>query len=296
MLPYNTKFPIFLPGNNPFSVLVVKDAHNQVYHQRVRLTLTQVRSIYWIPRGRKFVKRVISKCTLCKFIDGNPFSVPPPPDLRVNLSPPFTNVGTDHVGPLYVRDIYKPAKLYKAFIALFSCCTTRMIHLEIQPNLEASATLRAMKRTFSRVGKPKLIISDNHKTFKAKLVKNFASMQSIKWKHIHELAPHWGGFYERMNTTIKGALRKTLRSSRLTYEELETIVVEIECIINSRPLCYLYDEEIDEPLTPSHLMYGRRLLTVNHNVPDENEIETKPKERYEYLKRIMIQFWKMFQH
>ena len=42
-------------------------------------------------------------------------------------------------------------------------------------------------------------------------------------------------------------------------------------------------------------MYGRRLLTVNHNVPDENEIETKPKERYEYLKRIMMQFWKMFQ-
>ena len=109
----------------------------------------------YIPRGRKFVKRVISRCTLCKFIDGNPFSVPPPPDLpefRVNLSPPFTNVGTDHVGPLYVRYIYKPAKLCKAFIALFSCCTTRMIHLEIQPNLEASATLRAMKRTFSRVG------------------------------------------------------------------------------------------------------------------------------------------------
>ena len=179
MLPYNTKFPIFLLENNPFSVLVVKDAHNQVYHQRVRVTSTQVRSTYWIPSGRKFVKRVISKCTLCKFIDGNPFSVSPPPDLPeffFILSPPFANVRTDHVGPLYARDIYKPAKLYKVFIALFSCCTTRMIHLEIQPNLEASATLRAIKRTFSRIGKPKLIISDNHKTFKAKLVKNFVSM------------------------------------------------------------------------------------------------------------------------
>ena len=63
---------------------------------------------------------------------------------------------------------------------------------------------------------------------------------------------------------ITGALWKTLKNVRLNYEELETIVLEIEAVVNSRPLSYLHDDELLEPLTPSHLMYGRRLKTHTH--------------------------------
>jgi hypothetical protein len=57
-LPYDTKFPIFLPSDHYFTRLVVLRSHEQVIHNRVRETLTQVRSKYWITRGRQVVKKI----------------------------------------------------------------------------------------------------------------------------------------------------------------------------------------------------------------------------------------------
>ena len=138
------------------------------------------------------------------------------------------------------------------YIALFTCCTTRMLHLELQPHLDTAPCIRAMKRTFARVGYPKRLISDNYKTFRSKGLKTFAANKNIEWKHILELSPHWGGFYERLNRLIKRALRKTLGRAKLSYEEVETVLIEID----SRPLCYVHDNDLSETLTPSHLMFG----------------------------------------
>ena len=289
-LPYSTKFPIYLPANSYFTQLFIKDAHDEVYHKKVTATLTQVRTEYWMPRGRQIVKKVISNCRLCRLYDSSPYKPSAAPDLprfRVEIVPPFHNTGTDHVGPLFVKNIYSESRVtYKCYIALFSSCVTRMVHLEIQPDLEAPSTIRAMKRTFARVGEPKLLISDNHKTYRSKLVSKFARERFIKWKNILDLAPNWGGFYERMNSLIKGALRKTLKNAKLNYEELETIIVEIEAVINSRPISYIHDDELLEPLTPSHLMYGRRLKTHSQ----ENDLQLvdniPPTKRVQYTNRL----------
>lgn len=88
------------------------------------------------------------------------------------------------------------------------------------------------------------IITDNAKNFKAAFnrikavseeesVSNFASSKRIVWKFIVEKAPWMGGFYERLVRDIKLSLKKTVRKSLLKYE---TVVVEIEGILNSRPL------------------------------------------------------------
>ena len=61
---------------------------------------------------------------------------------------------------------------------------------------------------------------------------------------------------------MKGCLKKTLGSPRLTSEELITVLTEITSVLNSRPLTYVYEDEIEELLTPSHLMLGRRLLRM----------------------------------
>ena len=106
-------------------------------------------------------------------------------------------------------------------------------------------------------------------------------------------APQWGGFYERMNSLIKNSLRKSLRNARLSYEEFETIVIEIEAVINSRPLTYVYDEDLLEPLTPSHLMYGRR-LNSDVNLETENLGEVPPTKRVKYVKRLIDGFKKRF--
>ena len=58
--------------------------------------------------------------------------------------------------------IYLKEDNHKIYIALFTCCTTRMLHLELQPSLDATSSLRAMKMTFGRVVYPKRLISDNY--------------------------------------------------------------------------------------------------------------------------------------
>ena len=54
--------------------------------------------------------------------------------------------------------------------------------------------------------------------------------------------------------------------ARLNYLVLPTILLEIELVLNTRPLCELYDIDYEEQLTPSHLLFGRKLsqLTPNH--------------------------------
>jgi len=61
-----------------------------------------------------------------------------------------------------------------------------------------------------------------------------------------------GGYWERMVKSVKQPLKKTVGRSTLDYDELQTAVVEIEAIVNARPLTYVYDDEesVSTPLTP----------------------------------------------
>jgi len=59
---------------------------------------------------------------------------------------------------------------------------------------------------------------------------------------------------------VKRCLKKVLGNAKLSYEELESVLIETEGVLNSRPLTYLYDELTKAPLTPSHLVIGHRLL------------------------------------
>ena len=62
--------------------------------------------------------------------------------------------------------------------------------------------------------------------------------------------------------STKRCLKKQTGNVRLTFEELMTVLIEVEAVFNSRPLTYIYAEDVEEPLTPSHLLIGRRLLTL----------------------------------
>ena len=73
-----------------------------------------------------------------------------------------------------------------------------------------------------------------------------------------------GGVWERLIRSVKRSLRKSIGRSNLTYEQLSTLIVEVEAIINSRPLTYIADDcdGISGCLSPSHLINGRRIGTM----------------------------------
>ena len=134
------------------------------------------------------------------------------------------------------------------------------MHLDLAADATSETFISSFQRFISRRGMPGAMISDNRKTFKSKELKDFFASKRIKWVHIVERFPWWAGFYERLVPSVKRCLKKVPRTARLMYEELLTLLIQIEGVTNSRPLTYLCEDN-DQPLTPSHLVLGRRLLS-----------------------------------
>ena len=69
--------PVILPRQHRFTRLVIEECHQRVHHSGVRATLAELRSRYWVPRGRQVVKRILSECVTCRRFTGKPYSTPP---------------------------------------------------------------------------------------------------------------------------------------------------------------------------------------------------------------------------
>ena len=65
-LSYSTCYPIVLPNDHPFSLLIVQKAHHRVCHSGTKDTLTELRSRFWIPQGRALVRQFIHRCVTCR--------------------------------------------------------------------------------------------------------------------------------------------------------------------------------------------------------------------------------------
>ena len=105
-LPYDTKFPTLLPSDHHITRLIVMQCHEDVIQYGERETLTQLRSRFWITKGRQVVKKIISKCTPCRKSEGKSYGIPAAPalpDFRLSEDFAFTRVGVDYAGPLYPR-------------------------------------------------------------------------------------------------------------------------------------------------------------------------------------------------
>ena len=207
-LPHETKFSALLPRDHYIATLMVRQAHERVHRNKVAATLAQLRTRFWIIRGRQFVKKTIAGCTVCRRYEGRGYRVPPQADLpefRLSQEPAFTGVGDDYAGPLYIKESNR-SDLKKMYVLLFTCCSTRAVHLELATDLSADEFIRCLGRFTARKGIPDIIVSDNAKTFKsaAKIlrkvlsypnVKRFLAGRRIAWGFNVDRAPWWGGFF-----------------------------------------------------------------------------------------------------
>ena len=250
---------------------------------------------------------------ICKKLEGQPYPLPRAPDLpeqRVSDDPPFTYTGVDFAGPIYTKDTIVTDKgENKAYVCLFTCASTRAVHLELTRKLSTEAFLLAFQRFTSRRGLPVTLIFDNARNFKnaanqvatinrSSDVHSYLANQGMTWSFIVEKAPWWGGFWERMVRTVKRALRKTIGRNSLTFEQLNTILIEIQAVVNERPLTYVQDNScgISYALSPSHLINGRRLGETPNSRQFEiiSTYETLTR-KANYQKRLLSQFtntWK----
>ena len=224
-------------------------------------------------------------------------------------APPFTITGVDFTGALRVRD--KHGLEEKAYICLFTCANTRAIHLELVHDLSEEQFILAFRRFSSRRSVPKVMISDNATTFVSsareieKLTKSEAVLEELnnqgtQWTFIPKRAPWYGGFWERLVGVTKNCIRKVLGRSFVSFDVLNTVVTEAEAIINDRPLTYVSTSPFDEdPLTPSHLLHGRRIVSLpypsdtvkDNSIQDITYTHSSANKLYNMQSSIIQHFW-----
>lgn len=261
--------PIFLPRNNKLVISVIEQSHKKTLHGGVGITMSDVRKRFWVPKLRAQVKKVVHDCFHCKRHRVKPLSAPEKsmlPEFRAQLSDPFAYTGVDFAGPI----VYKINKstLAKSYVALFTCASTRAVHLKLCKDLTAPEFQRAMKEFVARRGPPQTMVSDNGRTFvatrkwlrtlrKNEDLMNYLATQRIKWKFNLSRAAWWGGFFERLVGIMKRSLAKVIGRRMLTFPELEEVLLDVECTMNNRPLCYQGEGFEHQVITPNVLLRGK---------------------------------------
>ena len=265
--------------------MIIRNAHVRLLHAGTNSIVTAIRQTFWIPKVRQRVRSLLRSCTICKRHGGRPYPLPdspPLPEMRMRDVAPFTVTGIDFTGALYVQMNGVESKVY---ICLLTCATTRGVHLEIVTGLTTNTFLLALRRFASRKSLPRIIVSDNGSTYLSateelrellssrRLVESLGK-HGIVQKFIPKRAPWYGGWWECLIGLTKTALKKTLGRANVSLMVLETLVVEVEAVLNDRPLTYTPSECNDmDPLTPAHLLYDRRITSLSYEFVEDDEVD-----------------------
>jgi hypothetical protein len=263
------KYPIVLDGKSHVAKLIVKSLHEKCFHQGIETVVNMTREKYWILKIKGVAKHMQRTCMVCQINNAKPKPphMSPLPISRVSqVQHPFFYTGVDYFGPIEVTVGRRHEKRYGV---LFTCLSTRAIHLEVAHSLNTESCVMAIQRFISRRPCPSEMFSDNGTNFVAtekelrNAVKQLNNAQiqrnvvkhGIKWNFIPPRAPHMGGCWERLVRSVKTALRSVMRCQYPKDEELQTFLVRAEFIINSRPLTHVSLDPLDpQPLTPNHFL------------------------------------------
>ncbi|UYV84801.1 hypothetical protein LAZ67_X003569 [Cordylochernes scorpioides] len=245
---YSFRYPILLPTKHHVVTCLIREFHLRHCHAGVQILSAKLRENYWILNSRRSIRSVVSQCAKCRRFSSKPVKTTPIhlPLVRVRDGTAFEILGVDLAGPLYLKN------KTKAWIVLFTCAVFRAIHLELVTSLNTEAFIQALRRFIARRGRPTVIYSDNGTNFvgannalKALNWKKIVldqNLHKISWKFIPPTAAWWGGWWERLIRSIKDLLVRILGHSSVYYEEMSTILCDVEATINSRPLTYIHED------------------------------------------------------
>ena len=305
------KHPLVLPSNDVFTDLLAQNEHQRLLHAGPQALLSSLRNRFWPLRGKDLARKICHRCMKC--FRASPRDITQLmgdlPQHRVEPARPFVHSGVDFCGPIWIKaGVHRKAKLVKSYIAVFVCFSTKAVHIELVSALTTEAFLAALRRFTARRGKPSHIYSDNATNFigasnelkelrqlflssqhKASLNK-FLIADGITWHFIPARSPHHGGLWEAAVKSCKHHLRRTVGNAALTFEELTTVLAQIEACLNSRPLTALTSDPSDlSPLTPGHFLVGSELTAILE--PDLQHLRLNTLSRWQLLQRLTQQFW-----
>ncbi|XP_037899079.1 uncharacterized protein LOC119643719 [Glossina fuscipes] len=235
------------------------------------------------------------------------------PHARVTPAWPFINTGVDYFGPLWIHYKIRGKKPANAYAAVFCCTAIKAVLFELVSDFSTEAFLGAFKRFISRRGRCQNIYSDSATNFVGainklselsgsifaengkQLVTSTCSSKEIQFHFIPPRAPHFGSLWEAAVKSAKHLLIRSVGSASLTYEELETVVIEIEAILNSRPLKPMSNNPPDiSALTPGHLLTGEAPTAQVDTEASSKKLSLLS--RWELVSQVKHEFWNEYLH
>ncbi|XP_043284934.1 uncharacterized protein [Venturia canescens] len=270
------------PRDSPLARLLISDAHTRTLHGGTQATLAFLRQRYWIIGGRAPVRSFILRCVHCARFRAHRAQqlMGQLPSTRVTPARAFLFTGVDYAGPVSLGSWRgRGHKTYKGWLCIFVCFTTSAMHLEVVTDATTDTFIAAFRRFTGRRGHVHTLYSDCGKNFQgadAELRRLFnggtresqqlAQLQTNdgpRWVFNPPGAPHMGGKWETAVKSVKFHLRRTLWETSLTFEELTTLLTQIEAALNSRPLQPLSEDPDDlSVLTPGHFLIGNALTAI----------------------------------
>ena len=259
-----------LPNKHPLTELIISSVHREDAHTGKHQTLATLRQRFWIINGLSAVKRVLNKCVVCRKIEGRPIQPMMAPLREEQVTSggrPFKHVGVDYFGPIETK--FGRRGRIKRWVCLFTCLSTRAVHLELAYSLDTEAFLGAYSRFTNRRGRPVRVFSDNGTNFvgadrelRTQIeawnnyhVDRIMKQRGTEWHFNPPTASHMGGAWERLIRSTRKILRALTSERLLTDQQLHTFLTECERILNARPLTSVSDDPRDcTALTPSMLL------------------------------------------
>ena len=305
----DVKQPILISTKPNVINLYCEHVHRELGHLGKEVMLAHIRQTLHIIGISSIVKKLLRKCIICRKVQGKTSTqlMGDLPVERVKSDiPPFTHTGTDYFGPFYVTR-GRGRTQEKRYGVIFTCMSSRAMHLEVSNSLDADSFINALRRFISRRGPPVSLWSDNGTNFvksnkdlndavtewNSNQVNDWCKAKNIDWKFNPPSAPHCGGVWEREIRSVKKILysitNDIYNKSKLTDEILYTWLCEIENILNTRPLTSVTTDPNDlGALTPNHLLRLNTNIMFPQGIYEE---KSYPRRRWRQVQHLAEKFW-----
>ncbi|XP_071172930.1 uncharacterized protein [Mytilus edulis] len=307
------KMPLIIPGGSHIASLLITHFHESVHHQGRHYTEGAVRSNgFWITGGKRLINSILHKCVQCRKLRGKVEhqKMADLPSDRLTPSPPFSYVGVDTFGPWSVatRRTRGGAANSKRWAIMFSCLVTRAIHIEVIEEMTSSSFINALRRFTGIRGPVREFRSDQGTNFVGAVnelsllyndenIQGYLSKKQIVWTFNPPHASHMNGAWERMiglARRILDSMLTDIQGKQLTHEVLCTLMTEVCCIVNSRPIIAVSnDPESPTILSPNTLLTQK----INSDIEPYHfnfSVKDMYKSQWKHVQVLANQFWKQW--
>ena len=170
-------------------------------------------------------------------------------------------------------------------MTLHACESSRALLLGLVPSKSPADLIKSFKRFVSRRGVPNNVISDGSSNFVSVESQEFMNGLDVNWVTNMPLSPWYGVIFENLVRSTKELLEKVLKGCRLNYENLQTVLLETEAILNNRLLTHYFHKELEDCLSSNLMLFGRSLKFLH---PGQGGNEIIPSKK---LNNIINHFW-----